>query len=110
MWLAAAAWFALCVAMSRSYFRAALDPDVGFIDRPERALTGLGSLTLAALPLVGAGLIHRYYRRRRRGRLLKEKERIERQLRRIDEREGRRAPAAAPAAPAPSSVAPASES
>jgi hypothetical protein len=98
MWLAAALWFAACAYLSVTYFQEGLGSELGFFERPKSLLTGIGCLTVAALPAVGAGLIHRYHRRRRRGRLLKEKDKIERQLRRLDEKEGRGRPAAAPSA------------
>lgn len=87
MWTAAAVWFLLSAYMSLTYFREALSADRGFFERPVSILTGIGALTVAALPLGVAALVHRFHRRRLRGRLIKEKEKIERRLRRLDEKQ-----------------------
>lgn len=109
MWLAAAAWFLLCAFMSSTYFREAMGSQKGFFERPELLLTGIGGLTVATLPLVMAGLVQRYHRRRLRGRLLREREKIERRLARLDAKEGRALPSPR-SAPSGAEVARASES
>lgn len=95
LWAVAALWFLVCAYMSTTYFREAFAAGRGFFERPQSILTGIGGLTVATLPLIVAALVHRYHKSRLRGRLMRDKARIERQLARLDEKEGQKAPAPA---------------
>ena len=85
----AALWLALCIYMSATYFREAVAEGRGFFERPQSILTGIGGLTVGCMPLLGVFLLHRYHKSRLRGRLLRDKARIERQLARLDEKQSK---------------------
>ena len=101
LWILAGVWCAVLTYIAWTYFKQGVKADVGFLERPEHLFTGIGALTVGGVPLFLTWLLHRYQKKRLRGRLLRESERIQRQLARLDEREG------APAAPSKDPVEPA---
>lgn len=52
---------------------------------PMRYLAGIGSLTVGSIPLIISWLLHKFHKSRERGRLIKEKHRIEVRLQKLDE-------------------------
>lgn len=97
LWILSGAWCVVLGYVAWTYFKQGVSPETGFLERPKPFFTGIGALTVGCVPLFLTWLLHRYQKKRLRGRLLRERERIQRQLTRLDEREG------APAEPASSS-------
>jgi hypothetical protein len=88
LWIVSGSWGVVLAWIAWTYFQQGLKADVSLLHRPEHLFTGVGALTVGALPLLLTALLHRYQRKRLRGRLLRERDRIERQLQRLEEREG----------------------
>lgn len=87
LWILSGVWAAVLVYTAWTYFKLGVRSDVGFLERPEHLFTGVGALTVGGIPLFLTWLVHRYQKKRLRGRLLRDSERIQRQLARLDERE-----------------------
>jgi hypothetical protein len=88
LWILAGSWCVVLVWVAWTYFRQGVGADVSLFERPQPIFTGIGALTVGGVPLLGTWALHRYQKKRLRGRLLKERERIQRQLARLDERDG----------------------
>jgi hypothetical protein len=88
LWILAGSWCVVLTWVAWTYFRQGIQADVGLLERPQHLFTDIGALTVGGVPLFLTWLLHRFQKKRLRGRLLKERERIQRQLARLDERDG----------------------
>jgi len=88
MWIASILWAVFWAYAGQRWFRDAWHEESTLFelgDKLERYLAAVGSMTVGLMPFSLTWLAHKFQKSRERGRLLKEKHRIELRLQKLDE-------------------------
>lgn len=90
LWIASAVWVVICLWLGVSTIREGWSRDATLLEwggKLETILAGVGAFTVGAVPPFLSWLLHRFHKSRERGRLLKEKARIEARLAKLDQQQ-----------------------